>query len=32
LGRALLGKEVDSEIEIDSPQGRKLYFVLAIAY
>ena len=32
LGRALLGKEVDSEIEIDSHQGRKLYFVLAIAY
>lgn len=32
LGRALLGKEVDSEIEIESPQGRKIYHVLAIAY
>jgi transcription elongation factor GreB len=32
LGRALLGKEVDSEIEIDSPQGKKIYYVLAISY
>lgn len=32
LGRALLGKEVDSEIEIDSPQGKKIYYVLAINY
>jgi len=32
LGRALLGKEVDSEIEIDSPEGRKVYYVLAISY
>ncbi|GJM12891.1 MAG: transcription elongation factor GreB [Pseudohongiella sp.] len=32
LGRALLGKEVDSEIEIDSPTGKKIYYVLAIEY
>lgn len=32
LGRALLGKEVDSEIEIDSPQGHKVYYVVAIKY
>lgn len=32
LGRALLGKEVDNEIEIDSPQGHKVYYVLAIEY
>ena len=32
LGRALLGKEVDSEIEIESPQGHKVYYVLGIEY
>lgn len=32
LGRALLGKGVDSEIEIDSPLGHKIYYVLAIKY
>lgn len=32
LGRALLGKDVDSEIEINSPEGHKLYYVLAIDY
>ncbi len=32
LGRALLGKEVDSEIEINSPQGQKVFHVLAIIY
>jgi transcription elongation factor GreB len=32
LGRALLGKEVDSKIEIDSPQGHKVYYVLGIEY
>lgn len=32
LGRALLGKEVDSEVEIESPQGSKTYYVLAIDY
>lgn len=32
LGRALLSKEVDSEIEIDSPQGHWVYYVLAIDY
>lgn len=32
LGRALLGKEVDNEIEIDSPQGHRVYYVLAIDY
>jgi transcription elongation factor GreB len=32
LGRALLSKEVDSEIEIESPAGRKVYYVLAIEY
>tara|TARA_B110000444_G_scaffold248948_1_gene273431 strand:+ start:990 stop:1421 length:432 start_codon:yes stop_codon:yes gene_type:complete len=32
LGRALLGRDVDSEIEIDSPEGHKVYYVLAIEY
>ncbi|MEX0963680.1 MAG: transcription elongation factor GreB [Pseudohongiellaceae bacterium] len=32
LGRALLGKEIDSEIEVESPQGHKTYYVLAISY
>ncbi len=32
LGRALLAKEVDNEIEIESPNGRKAYYVLAIEY
>lgn len=32
LGRALLGKQVDDEIDIESPQGRKTYYILAIAY
>lgn len=32
LGRALLGKEVNSEIEINSPEGVRQYYVLAIDY
>ena len=32
LGRSLLAKEVDSKIEIESPTGRKAYYVLAIEY
>ena len=32
LARALLGKEVASEIEIESPEGQKIYYVLAIDY
>ena len=32
MGRALLGKEVDSEIEIESPIGQKSYHVVAIDY
>ena len=32
LGRALLAKEVDSEIEIESPQGHRVFYVLAIDY
>lgn len=32
IGRALLGKAVDSKIEIESPSGRKSYHVLAIDY
>jgi transcription elongation factor GreB len=32
LGRALLGKGVDTEVEIESPQGLKAYYVLAINY
>jgi transcription elongation factor GreB len=32
LGRALLGKEIHSEIEIESPTGRKCFCVLAIEY
>ncbi|MDA1369396.1 MAG: transcription elongation factor GreB [Proteobacteria bacterium] len=32
MGRALLGKQVDSEIEIESPSGHKSYIVIAIEY
>ncbi len=32
IGRALLGKAVDSQIDIESPMGRKKYHVLAIDY
>lgn len=32
LGRALLGKEIDTEVEIDSPEGKRQYYVLAIDY
>ena len=32
IGRALLGKQVDSEIEIESPSGHKSYCVIAIEY
>lgn len=32
LGRALLAKEVDSEIEVESPTGHKVYHVLSISY
>lgn len=32
MGRALLGKEVDAEIEIESPSGPGFYLVVDIAY
>ena len=32
LGRALLSKEIDTEVEIDSPQGHHSYTILAIEY
>ncbi len=32
LGRALLGKQIDSEIEIESPAGRQYFSVRAIEY
>lgn len=32
LGRALLGKQIDSEIEIESPAGRRYFSVRAIEY
>ena len=32
MGQNLLGKAIDSEIEISSPSGEKKYVVLAIAY
>jgi len=32
MGRALLGKEVASEIELNSPEGPRQYIVLAIDY
>ena len=32
LGRALLGKQIDSEIEIESPAGRQCFSVRAIEY
>ncbi len=32
LGRALLGKGVDAEVEIDSPTGRKCFIITDIAY
>ncbi|MBT3531902.1 MAG: transcription elongation factor GreB [Gammaproteobacteria bacterium] len=32
LGRTLLGKELDTEVEVISPQGTKQYHILAIEY
>lgn len=32
LGRALLGKGIDSELSIQTPSGRKLWYVLSISY
>lgn len=32
LGRALLGKTVDSEIEINTPGGRRSWWIIAIRY
>lgn len=32
LGRALLGKQVNNEIEIESPTGHKCYCVIGIEY
>lgn len=32
LARALMGKEVDDEVALQTPEGEKLYFVLAVEY
>ncbi len=32
MGKALLGKQLDTEIKIESPTGQKYYSVLAIDY
>lgn len=32
LGKALLGKELDDEVTISSPTGKKRYYILAIRY
>jgi len=32
LGRALLGKPLDAEIQLESPSGRKLWYVVAVRY
>lgn len=32
LGRALLGRQVDDEVAIDTPGGRTRYYVIAIRY
>ena len=32
LGRALLGKPIDSEIEVDSPSGRQTWLIVAVTY
>ena len=32
FGLALLGKDLDTEVEVISPQGSKLYHILAIEY
>ena len=32
LGRALLGKPLDAEIELDSPSGRKWWYVVDVRY
>lgn len=32
LGRALLGKEADSEVSIHTPNGRKLWHVIRVSY
>ncbi len=32
MGKALLGKEVDAELEITTPQGPRQYWIIDIAY
>jgi len=32
MGKALLGKQVDSEITLDTPSGEHHYFIVAISY
>lgn len=32
LGRALLGKNADSEVSINTPSGRKLWHILSVSY
>ena len=32
LGRALLGKSADCEVGIDTPSGRKLWYVISVSY
>lgn len=32
MARALLGKEVDDEIEVHTPSGKKLWYINTICY
>ena len=32
LGRALMGKSLDAEVEVETPQGKKLLYIVDIEY
>ena len=32
MGKALLGRKIDDEVEIESPTGSKVYYITAIDY
>lgn len=32
LGKALMGKSLDGEVEVETPQGKKLLYIVAIEY
>jgi transcription elongation GreA/GreB family factor len=32
MGRALMGKNLDAEIEVETPQGKQLLYIIDIEY